>query len=185
MRYLTLAGLGALAMTMSACGLPLGPCYTELVAVSLTGQIQTPSGATSVAAGDQVARSNVQDFATLRAVLVDGSRFPGRSVAWTVSGVGSGYLAVVLPADLIPGQAVALTPVQGGGWGVFPASSGGLVTWTGDWPAGATLQGSARILDRAPLRVELDLTLVEPSGNVRRLSATARFSYRRDPTPCT
>lgn len=184
MRHLALAGLGALVVTMSACGLPLGPCYTELVAVALTGQIETESGTTSVTAGDQVAQSNVQDFATLRAVLVDGSRVPGRSVAWTVSGLGSGYLAVVLPADLTPGQSVALTPVQSGGWGVFPGSSG-LVTWTGDWPAGATLQGSARILDRAPLRVELELTLVEPSGSVRRLSATARFSYRRDPSPCT
>ncbi len=185
MRYLALAGLGTLVVTMSACGLPLGPCYTELVAVVLTGRIETASGTTSVTAGDQVAPGNVQDFATLRAVLVDGSRVPGRSVAWTVSGLGSGYLAVVLPADLAPGQSVTLTPVQGGGWGVLPGSSGGLVTWTGEWPAGAALQGSARIVDRVPLRVELDLTLVEPSGSVRRLTATARFSYRRDPTPCT
>lgn len=177
-----LFGIGLL--TLAGCGAPFGPCYSELVIVSVDGAVDRGAGPVASGAAGQVAPGNVSDFTTLRGFFIDGEAVAGSAVVFTATGLGAGYVAVGVPGSIGAGQSVPLSAFQGGGWGTLASGSLGLLAWRdGDFEA-TSVTGTLTVLEREPLRLRLDFTARGPSGQTRSADVTASFRYERTRVSC-
>ncbi|MGE0553302.1 MAG: hypothetical protein AB7R55_07715 [Gemmatimonadales bacterium] len=176
------SGIGLLAL--AGCGAPFGPCYSELVIVSVDGTVDRGTGPDASAAAGQVAPGNVSDFPILRGFFIDGEAVAGSVVVFTATGLGAGFVAVGIPGSIGAGQRVPLSAFQGGGWGTLTSGSGGLLAWRdGDFEA-TSVSGTLTVLEREPLRLRLDFTAGAASGQSRTVDVTASFRYERTRVGC-
>jgi hypothetical protein len=128
-------------------------------------------------------------FDALRAALVQGST-ASKNVTWTVSAFDSngGYISLAHLTPFTPGETrqIAGTFV-GAGWGVSaPTDLSATSVSVRDGTFQATsASGSLTALDVAPLRLRIDVTASNASGETIRVNGDAGFAYQKVTTTCT
>jgi hypothetical protein len=182
MRHVLAAALAA-GWAITACGYPFGPCHTERIEAIQTATLDRGAGPVTWDGAGIVAPGNTSDFDALREFLIDGRMLGGRRVVWTVN-TSTGYVAVFLPGSVEAGDQVAVSGVNGGGWGVMAGSAGASISVRDGDFQGTAATGSISVLEVAPLRVRIEVVVSDGDGSSRILSALTGFTYARQRVAC-
>jgi hypothetical protein len=161
-------------------------CTQEQVVVTWPITITRGSLVTNSLQTATLTQTNIDrtQFDALRQALTEGGGAGTYNVTWTVSAfdVNGGYIALTHAAPLATGatQQVGVA-FQGGGWGARPVSgpvAPAVAVRANDFVA-TTATGSITALASSPLRLRIDVTTANASGETIRLSGDAGFSYHK------
>lgn len=165
-----------------------GQCTRERIVVSWPVQI-TQGGETRAATLTGSTGPDVNDYAILRAALIEGTLSQNPNVMWIVPAFGSNgsFIALSHPYVVTPPAGVRLADGGGfGGWGVQHAIDPPSVAWASLRTATlATVTGGhIAMLASAPARYRIEIDAVDAAGRPIRVRGDAAFALVRERGPC-
>lgn len=127
-------------------------------------------------------------FNTLRQLLVDGSN-GSYNVTWTVPAfdTNGGYISFMHSMPMASGETQPVANVfAGGGWGAQPATPAlpPAISVHADNFTATSASGSITALNTAPLRLRIDVTATNATGETIRITGDAGFAYQKVTTTC-
>jgi hypothetical protein len=169
-------------------------CTAESILVSWPATITRGSATTTVTLTGAVSPGNLDAsrFNALRQLLITGGAGATASLVWTVPAfeVNGGYIAFMHRAPLGSGQTEPVNlAFDGGGWGVvssrpdqpFPAT----IAVRAENFVATSASGSITAIVGLPLRLRIDVTATNASGETMRLTGEAQFRYEQARTNCS
>lgn len=165
-----------------------GQCTRERLVVSWPVQI-TQGGETRAVTLTGSTGPDVNDYALLRAALVEGTLSQNPNVMWIVSAFGSNgsFIALSHPYVITPPAGMSVADGGGfGGWGVQIPIDPPRVAWASiRTSAFATVtRGHITMLASAPARYRIELDAVDAAGRAIRVRGDAAFALVRERGPC-
>ena len=165
-----------------------GQCTRERIAVSWPVQI-TRGGETRAATLTGSAGPGLDDYATLRLALIEGTLSQNPNVVWTVPAFGGNgsFIALSHPYVITPPAGMSVTDGGGfGGWGVQIPIDPPRVAWASirTTDVARVTSGHIAMIGSAPARYRIELDAVEGGGAPIRVRGDASFALVRERGPC-
>ena len=167
-------------------------CDSESLTVTWPATIVRGTSTTNVTLTGSVSPGNIDpgQFKLLRQLLVTDDQDITTNVVWTVSAfdVNGGNIAFQHSAPLSSGQ---IQPVNfafdGGGWGVVPSARplDPIIAVRSDNFRATSASGSITAITGLPLKLRIDVTTGNPTGENIRLTGDAQFDYQKTSSSCS
>ncbi len=195
MRFLSKAlALTALITTQGCVVLESlgGSCTQEQITVTWHATITRGTSVTTPLLVTTITPQNIDpsQFQILRQTLTSGGGSGTYNVMWTVSAfeVNGGYIAFTHAAPLASGETQQVASAfAGGGWGAqsIAAATPPAISVRADNFTATSASGSISVIDSSPLRLRIDVTTSNASGETLRLAGEPGFSYAKVTKSCT
>ena len=175
-------GLGAL----EALG---GSCPQEQLVVTFPVTITRGGLVTSTLITRTMTPSSIDQtqFNALRQALVDGGT-ASYNVTWTVPAFdANGSISFMHPVPIPVGETRQVSAVfSGGGWGAQPATLAATpaISLRADSFTATSVSGTMTALNSAPVRLGIDVTTTNATGETIRVTGEAGFAYQKVTTTC-
>ncbi|HEX6574863.1 MAG TPA: hypothetical protein VF042_07805 [Gemmatimonadaceae bacterium] len=167
-----------------------GKCTQEQLTVTWPATITRGSSTTGALLVHTLTPSNVNQaqFNQLRQALVQGGDPLAYNVTWTVSAfeTNGGYISFTHQAPLTSGASQQITSTfNGAGWGAAPFQPAPwAVSMRADNFTATSATGTITALNSAPLRLRIDVTAQNNTGESIRVTGDAGFNYAKVTKPC-
>ena len=190
-----LVALSALAITQGCYSLGAlealgGSCPQEQLVVTFPVTITRGASVTSPLITRTMTPESIgqSQFTLLRQVLVEGGN-GSYNVTWTVPAFNAngGHIAFRHPVPMASGETQQVGAVfTGGAWGAQPATPTlpPAVSVNADNFISTSASGSITALNSVPLRLRIEVTTTNATGETIRLSGEAGFTYQKVTTTC-
>jgi hypothetical protein len=161
-------------------------CTQEQIVVTWPVTITRGTAVTSTLLTNTLTQTNIDraQFDALRATLTAGGPGGTYNVTWGIPAfeTNGGYIALQHVAPIQAGETQQVGAVfSGGGWGAQPATSAvsPVVSLRASNFVATSATGSITSLGSAPLRLRIDITTVNQSGETIRVAGEAGFAYNK------
>jgi hypothetical protein len=195
MRFLSKAlALTALATSQGCVVLESlgGSCTQEQITVTWHATITRGTSVTTPLLVTTITPQNVDpsQFQILRQALTSGGTSGIYNVTWTVPAfnVNGGYIALTHASPLASGETHQIASAfNGGGWGAqsVGAPVPPAIAVRADNFTATSASGSISVIESSPLRLRIDVTTSNASGETVRLAGEPGFSYAKVTKSCT
>jgi hypothetical protein len=189
------SGMGGLmaagGLVLAGRGGPFGPCEREQIQVTMAASVRRGGITAQEQLLGAVAPGNLSgsgQYERLKSVLVEGGSSPGVILTVPAFDTSPGYIGLALGGSLSEGNRIPVSEiVAAGGWGAFdlPAGQRAEVNLVAGGFAASAVTGTIEVLQAAPLRLRLDLTVSNTAGETIGIAGDMRFEFIRERVPCT
>jgi hypothetical protein len=183
--------ISILLCTMYGCGFPFR-CHSERIEISMPAVIERDATREEMTLSGAVAPGNVgvDEFAVLKRILIENTSGQTQGIVWSLTAFNTngGGLAVAVRPPFMSRDVIPVTgSFQGGGWGRFDLPHGirAQVSVRTDGFLATSASGTIEILQVAPLRLRIDITVKNESNAMIRIQGDANFRFVRERVPCT
>jgi hypothetical protein len=167
-------------------------CDTDFLRVTWPATITRGSNVTNATLFQSITPANIdaEEFRLLREVLINGSTSGSATVIWTVPAfdVNGGYIALTHSAPLDPSASQQVSfAFDGGGWGATTASrviQPAIAVRADNFNATAA-SGTITTLNKAPLRLGIDITVRNALNQTMRITGEAQFEFQKVHSSCS
>jgi hypothetical protein len=191
---LRILAVSALVTTQSCYGIGAlealgGSCPQEQLVVTFPVTITRGGSVTSQLITRTMTPANLDQsqFNLLRQLLVDGGT-GSYNVTWTVPAFDpNGHIAFMHPMPIATGETQQVSATfSGGAWAAQPATPAlpPAISVRADNFTGTSASGSIAALNSAPLRLKIDVTTTNATGETIRIAGEAGFAYQKVTTTC-